>query len=204
LFSGAVLYSLLQHSQKKALALIIPILVMLGYNYLLMNGNHSLSPFCSSFVPGLNTGIVRGISDMGLGLLMACFYERKCFSFSQYKWLVSLGGAISLVGFVLMILAEGNYDYLALFFVPMILLCSEVPGALFQRALNFRFCGVLGGLSMYMYFIHLFVAYLFWIFAEYLRNIPHYMIVGGYLFSVMFAAYILKSTSTRISSGIFR
>jgi len=180
--------------------LIIPVLVMLGYNYLLMNGSHSLAPFCSSFLPGLNTGIVRGIADMGLGILVACLYEKKQAFFIQYKWLVSIGGGFALIGFVLMVLANGNYDYLALFFAPLILLCCNVAGALFQRTLNCRINGWLGGLSMYMYFIHLFVANLFWISSSYIHSFPNYIIVGLYLLLVIISAHILKISSNKISS----
>lgn len=133
LFSGGILYSMLQCYRQKSLTLIIPILVLLGYNYLFMNGDHSLSTFGSSFVPGINTSVVRGVAGMGLGILVACLYERKKRPVSLKKMIISVCGVFSLIGFILMILANGNYDYLALFFAPIILLCCDVPNALFQR-----------------------------------------------------------------------
>lgn len=199
LFSGGILYSLLRNYNQKAISIIIPLFTVLGFNYMLMNGNHSLSPFCSSFIPGLNTGIVRGFSEMGLGILTAYIFERKIDTISQQITVINLGGTISAIGFMLMVFANDNYDYLVLLFIPVIIICCNLPGSLFQKNLNWPFFGWLGGLSMYMYFIHLFIAYVFWIWLNHF-GISNIVLAVAYLISVIIAAYVLKILSGRFSS----
>ncbi len=199
LFSGGILYSLLRNYNQKAISLIIPLLTFLGFNYMLMNGNHSLSPFCSSFIPGLNTGVVRGVSEMGLGILTAYIIERKIDTIIQHIIVINLGGVLSVIGYILMFFANGNYDYLALFFIPIIIICCNLPCSLFQKAMSWWLFGWLGSLSMYMYFIHLFIAYIFWIWLNHF-GIPAFILVVAYLMSLIIAAYMLKISSEKLSS----
>lgn len=199
LFSGGILYSLLRNYNQKAISLIIPVLTVLGFNYMLMNGNHSLAPFCSSFIPGLNTGIVRGITEMGLGILTAYIFERKIDTISQHIRVINMGGVISATGYVLMIFANDNYDYLALVFIPIIIISCNLPDSLFQKKLSWGIFGWLGSLSMYMYFIHLFVAYIFWIWLNHFGT-PNIILVVAYLISVIIVSYTLKILSDKFSS----
>lgn len=72
-------------------------------------------------------------------------------------------GMISLFALLLMTLAKENYDYLAIIFVPLIICSSFVCSSWFKRLFRGDVWGKLGELSMYMYFIHLFVASVYWI-----------------------------------------
>lgn len=202
LFSSGILYALLKCYKQKAIALFIPALTIIGFNYMLMNGNHSLAPFCSAFVPGLNSGIVRGVSEMGLGVLISYFCDNKLAELIKRKLLLQIATGGGIIGYMLMILANDNYDYLALFFAPLIIVCCNIKGTLFQKCLDFRSFGWLGGLSMYMFFIHLFVAYIFWILSDYYQNIPNFIIVIAYLISVTLAAFVLKIVSNKFSARL--
>ena len=73
-------------------------------------------------------------------------------------------------------------------------------GGIFESLLDYRIFGYLGSLSMYMYFIHLFVAYLYWIAADFLLPINCWVIVGAYLATVIVAASLLRVVSNIIVS----
>ena len=202
LLAGGMLYSLLRNYPRKSVSLFIPAFVVFGINYMLMTGSHSLEQFGNSAIPGLNFGFVRGFTEMGLGICLAHVYDSKYSKMVQYRQFINVGGVLFLIGYLLMILSVGNYDYLAFVFIPVILICCHVRGGIFKKLLNYRIFSHLGALSMYMYFIHLFVAYLYWIATDFLESISDGIIVGAYLATVIVAAYLLRVVSNLMVSLI--
>lgn len=192
LFSSCLLHSMLRNYGQKAINLFIPIIVLVGLNYLLAKGGRVDAPiFCS---PWLRSGIVRGLSEMGLGIIISNNFEKKYYTIVKKKIIFNLLGLASLLGFMLMILAEGNYDYLSFFFVPIIIVCCNMQNSVFQKLFSSRIWVWFGNLSMFMYFIHLFVAYIFWMWFCNL-GIPTALLVVMYIIGVVFAAYFLKRIS---------
>ena len=131
---------------------------------------------------------------MGLGIIISNIFEKKYYTVVKKKIIFNLLGGASLLGFMLMILAEGNYDYLSFFFVPIIIVCCNTQNSVFQKLFSSRIWVWFGNLSMFMYFIHLFVAYIFWMWFCNL-GIPTTVLVVMYITGVVFAAYFLKRIS---------
>ena len=101
------------------------------------------------------------------------------------------------MGICLLMIAEKNYDYLAIFFIPlMIVAClhrsmEELPIS--------TFVSELGGLSLYMYFVHLLVITLFYIFVK--PQFPYidfsYFAIP-YIVCIIMVSYILRFVSNKI------
>lgn len=192
LFASGVLHSMLKNYGEKSINLFFPVMSLFGFHYIIAEGLH-ISPEHSSFY-WIHKGLIRGISEMSWGIIIAYMFEKWYLALTRHKIFVDIFGVVSIFGFMLIPFAVGNYDYLSLFFVPVIIVCSCTPNSIFQKLLKWNVWKVLGGLSMFMYFIHLFVAYIFWIWLCSI-GIPKNALVLMYLISVVIAAYLLKKIS---------
>lgn len=101
--------------------------------------------------------------------------------------------------------AHGNYDYLAIFFIPLILCACFLETSWFQRFFIHKCWLTLGDLSMYMYFIHLFVASVYWILKDRLGNLgmPCCFWLICYLSFIIMSAKILKEVSHKVIMRVF-
>ena len=199
IFGGGILYSLLHNFNQKAISLYIPLICLWGFPFILDNGNHAFQNQMNLF--GIQSWMIRGVADMGLGVLTAYILQVKFESFNRNKILVNSLGVISLFGLFLMTLAKENYDYLAIIFVPLIICSSFVFSSWFKRLFRGDVWGKLGELSMYMYFIHLFVASVYWILKgkiEFLCYIQSGLLLILYLLAVVISAWLLKIVSEKI------
>lgn len=205
LFGGGILYSMLKNFKQRAISFYIPLICLFGFAFVLGNGNHSLQNQENLF--GLQSWMIRGLSDMGLGILTAYIYEKKKEFFNGRSILVNVAGIVSLFAMLLMTLAKGNFDYLAIFFVPLIIISSFMEKSMLNKVFSHKICLTLGGLSMYMYFIHLFVASVYWILdgkIDTFQMFPSHFLLVIYLTSVLVAAIILKKISCKLSCLIFK
>ncbi len=203
LLAGAFLYSLLRNYNHFAISIIIPAISFWGISYLLQNGTHSFAN--STHIPGFYSRCVRGVSEMGIGILLAYVLNRKEFLFRKYKKFIGLSAAISLLGIVLIVSANGNYDYLLLFFIPLILSSCIIKDSLLQKVFYHNFWRRFGDISMYMYFIHYFVASVFFIIiGRYNLHFEKYVLLTAsvYICAVMLAASILRFVSLKILNKI--
>lgn len=201
LFGGGILYSLLRNFPRKAISLYIPLLCLFGFAFILDNGNHALQNQMNLF--GVQSWMIRGLADMGLGIITAYVLQVKFAAFNKRSLYVNILGLLSLFGLFLMMIANGNYDYLAIFFVPLILCSTFIESSWFQKIFKHKIWNKLGGLSMYMYFIHLFVASIYWIFKDKIE-VQSSTLLFIYLAFVVLAAYLLKVVSCKLSEFILK
>lgn len=162
IYGGALLYSILKNFQGKATSIIIPCLCLFGFPFLLSNGNCTLEN--ELVIHGIQTSMLRGVVDMRLGIMTGVFIEHNQETLNRNIFFLNVISIFSLVGIILQILAQGNYDYLILFFSPIMIVTFCTKGSIFQILFKQKIWEQLGSLSMYMYFIHLFVLYFYWIF----------------------------------------
>lgn len=193
LFGGALLYALLRCYEKKALSLFLPAICLFGFAYLYNDKQ--------AYIPGLNRSMMCGISEMALGILLAVAYKRKKIQIERHASLFGILGLIALLLFSLMVLAKGNNDYLALFLAPMMIVAAMIKSSISERLFGSRIWEYLGDISVYMYFIHLFVASLYYILASrhpIVSDVPVWLSTSIYLIIVCVCAQGLKFLTQRI------
>lgn len=194
LFGGAILYSLLRNFRGVATSLLIPTICLFGFNFLLLDGNNSL---LGHDMFGIHARLIRGLSEMGLGIMVAVVDSHIQTSIKKHSKLTLMGGAIGLMGICLLMIVEKNYDYLAIFFIPLIIFAclhrtiEESPISTFVLEL--------GELSLYMYFIHLLVITLFYIFVKsQFPSVDFSYFAIPYIVCIVIASYLLKLVSNQI------
>lgn len=195
LIGGGLIYSMLRNYRGKATSLFLPVSIIFGITYLLSFGDTGLIWRERQAIPGLECNLIRGLTEMGIGVMLACFYEQKKESIKRHTHLCSLCGVVALTGMVLIAMAHKNYDCLSLFLIPFVILACVDGKSVFSKIFTSKVWIWLGGISMYMYFIHLSVSATYYILAS--RNaivaqLPIAVSFTAYLVVCLFAGYVLK------------
>lgn len=207
LCGGAVIYSLLRNVGHKAVALVIPILVLLGITYLASFGNTGLIWRPQLAGSPLECNLVRGIVEMGIGVMLAYVMEQKSVQIDKHQKASDALGVIGLLGMVLIALSHNNYDTLSLFLVPMVIMACVSHQSLFSKVFKGKAWAWLGGLSMHIYFIHAFVSASYYIIASRvpaLQDMPFVLLVVSYLLACLVAGYALKVVSDKLYGITFK
>lgn len=186
IFGGSFLYSLLKNYGTKATSLFIPLICLFGFPLYLHHSQYN--------VAFIDSWMLRGIAEMGLGVLTAKFCIAKDEALTANSKAVNVVSVVAIFVFILMMLAKQRYDYLLIFIVPLVLLPNLAGCSCLDRIFRHRIWNVLGGLSMYMYFIHLLIASLYFIFCNtsIIRSFPVYLLSIAYLMIVIVSAFALK------------
>ena len=145
LIGGAILFSLLKSFGHKTISVILPLAVLLGITYLRSFGNCGL--IWRPQLPGspFDCNLIRGIIEMGIGVILAYVYEIKKESFDRYNTLVNVLGLIGLAGMFLIVCAKRNYDTLSLFLIPMIIVACMQPETIYSKLFKNKVWSWLGG-----------------------------------------------------------
>lgn len=207
LVGGAILFSLLKSFRHKAISVILPLVVLFGINYLRSFGDCGL--IWRTQFPGsiLDCNLVRGIIEMGLGVILAYVYEIKKESFDRYNTLVNVLGLVGLSGMFLIVCAYGNYDTLSLFLIPMIIVACMQPKTIYSKLFKRKIWSWVWGVSMYIYFIHSFVSAVYYIFVSrisVMNDLPLSVSLIGYLVVCTFAGVVLKIVCEKLYCKTFK
>lgn len=198
---GGIIWSMLKLFGQKAISFYIPILIVFGINYNSLN-NSFLVANIINHIPGIQASLLRGLLEIGTGVLVAYVYETRNAFFYKYRRAVLILGFISLTGYGLMLFAKSNFDYLILIFIPLIIfLCLNLQ-ALFRKIPGTNFFLWLGSLSMYMFFIHSFIGTIVTIVNVRLDSLHYHFGLLSYYVVVIVASIILKYVSDKISASI--
>ena len=195
IFGGAVLYSILRNCPRSATSLVIPLICIIGFPIYLNYGKPQyetvLHPWC-----------VRGVAEMALGIMTAVFMNRKSRWINRHRMLLNIVSCVSLLVFILMLFAEKRYDYLLPFLIPFFLLAAFTRSSWLEIIFRQTIWHKLNEISMYMYFIHLLIASLFFIFSNtsFIASIPTPILTVTYLFIVFLSAEGLRYGSRKVNS----
>lgn len=153
LWGGSIVHSLLHNFRKAALSLWFPLIVLIGYTYLLgISGNGSLQVW--EVVGGIKPSMLRGICGMSLGVLLAHVISQKVGLLTRHcHWLDACSiGAISL--FAYFAIADKHYDNYALILICMMLTVCFMGDSLLNRCFKWSGWTLLGALSWQMLLYH--------------------------------------------------
>lgn len=204
---GGILYSILKNFGHRAIAVVIPAFVIMGITYLSSFGNCGLVWRPTTGVALVDCGLVRGIAEMGLGILLGYVMMQRKHSLCNHIAGINTLGVLGFVGLLLIALARQNYDVLSLFLIPMVILACEHPKSLFGKLLKSKIWNQLGQLSMYMYFIHLFVAASFYIVDSRVSNaltaLPAGILFVFYLILCLLGAMGLRLVTEKLYDKTF-
>lgn len=181
-------------------------MVLLGITYLTSYGDCGLIWREQLEGSPLDCNLMRGVLEMGIGVLLAYLYEQKMVSFQNHAFVVNVGGLVGLMGLLLIALSHDNYDTIVLFLVPMLILGCVNAKSWMAKVFRGKAWARLGGLSMYMYFIHAFVSASYYIVASrfpMMAEFPNSGMLVAYLLVCLLAGYVLKIVSGHLYQKTF-
>lgn len=207
ILGGAFIYSLLKNYENKAISLFLPICIILGITYLLSFGNCGLLMRHQLHGSPFNCNLVRGVVEMGIGTILAYFCEKRENTFLNHITLVNILSIICLVGICLVTVAHDNYDILVIFMIPIVILACSLHKSWLYFAFRGKVWIWLGNISMYMYFIHIFVSASYYIIdTKYhtLSAMPSFFSFVIYIGACVFAGFMLKLMSDKLYKFAFK
>ena len=189
LYGGGLIYSIIRHSKKLALGVILPLFVILGYQYIFCNHNCCIERWGNT--DGIYLPFVRGIADMSLGVLLMAFISLKRSLLCNHLLLINMMSIFGLCGVVTQSIMLPPHDQYVLIFVPFILMACFLDNTIFNRLFSHKIWEVLGGLSFEMFLIHAFIIKCF------SHTIMQSLSTSGliiccYLMIVIVSAYLFK------------
>ena len=154
IISGFLLYGLLEYNEKKAVKVILPFSVLLGFTFFFSQGP-STGNF--SVIGAISIPLLRGFLEMGLGVLLYYIISENQEALSQKKTFVTVLSLVSFAVFIALLFVKKNFDSYIIILFPLILSGVLIPNSpircLYDRCPT-KILAWLGALSLEIYVIH--------------------------------------------------
>lgn len=154
IISSFLLYGLLEYDDRKAIKIILPLSLILGFTYLF-----SISSSTDNFsVTGaLSIPLLRGFLEMGVGIMLYSILTENQESLNKKKTLVTVLACLASALFFAMIFIKKPLDSYIVILFPLMLsgvLITESPLKRLYDRCPTKILAWLGALSLEIYVIH--------------------------------------------------
>lgn len=188
-WGGGWLYACMYFYRKPVINIILPPIVVCGYVYLL---NLSDRNFIEQWGTALfiQNDMIRGICDMGLGIMIAYLYEHKKMFFINNKQLINI---LSLLSFILVIticISKFDLDSYCLIFFPIIFIGCLQKESLFSKIFKAIYWQKLGNITFSMLLLHAPIIYIFHSFKGKIGKNNEMIEILAYIFVVIICSFI--------------
>ena len=122
-----VLYGMLQYDKRLTILILLPAIILLGYNLMV---SHSASFNSIGQREGfLGLSVVRGLFEMAMGMLLCHIYVNHKSGFEKRSVLINIVGVIAFFVFVAMMFTEETLDKYLIVTIPWFVLASVIEGS---------------------------------------------------------------------------
>lgn len=190
IWSSAIIWATIRTFKEKAISWFLPVIIFVGYTYMLNNPDHWNLERHNPEVVFLYPRMIRGICGISLGYMVAYILNKYDFKKIPLP-IVDFTSILAFVIFVLSEFATNSYDNHALLSIPFIIIACFRQDSLFNKVFNYRFFVSLGKISFDMFLIH--IAFLV-IYRHFLRvfDLPIYEIVLLYTILITIVGYVFN------------
>lgn len=152
LVGGAIVHSTLRNYGQKALSLLLPLLVIVGYTYLFYQLEHGC--YFYQVTDGIKLNLLRGVCDMSLGVLVAHAMYRKQDVLAKHRRMFDAFSIIGLVLSFLLFFVDNHYLPYAIISIVFMLIGCFIEDSTLNRLFSWKVWAILGALSWEMLIIH--------------------------------------------------
>lgn len=133
IISSFFLYGMLEHNYHLSTRVLFPIITLLGFNALI-----TCSDTFSSWsrIATLGIPLLRGITEMAAGALIASAYSEHKSAFEKQSTLINIMGIVSFGLFSLLMFTKVCYDKYLVITIPWIILASVIKDSWLSIGLN--------------------------------------------------------------------
>lgn len=190
IWSSAIIWATIRTFKEKAASWFLPIIIFIGYTYLLNNPDYWNLERHSPEVIFVCSRMIRGICGISLGYMIA--YLADTYSIEKIPLLiVNIAAISSVVVFILAELASNSYDNYALYSIPFIIVTCFRTDSVFNKVFKSKMFVSLGKISFDMFLIH--IAFLV-VYRHFLKmfDLPKYEIVLLYIILITALGYLFN------------
>ena len=203
IYGGALVYALTKYYNKVSIRVIFPVIAIFYFAYTFHNGKtESLENWdVISFVP---LSLVRGISEMGLGVIIGYLFYNYSEILQRNLGTLNLVAVVSLVLYLSIVIDNRQYSQYALIFIPVLICTALTQGSIFGRFFKGKIWLFLGALSFDIFIIHYPMIALFRHFLLVNGGLPLWLVATLYYLSLVPAAYIFNRVFIKIQKALFQ
>ena len=187
LYGGAIVYAILK-IKNIGIKLLLP-LIFIGYS-ILLNSSSSLENFASGM------GMIRGVCDLSVGVLLGYYIVNKPISHSSLLDIVSISALFLSV--ILIFLNNVSGILFVVCYCVVIISCFDRQ-SFFNKLFNCSFWDKLGTLSLYIFITHSFVKRI-WHYVNLQFSPSDAVMFSGYIISVVLFAYVYQIVCVKIKN----
>lgn len=197
---GGILYALLRINKRLTLSVILPLVCITVYSYFFVQGT------CTHInrwevVNGISLPLMRGIADMGLGIILCHIIQSKQKILNGHPLLFNIASVISLIFIMLLMFCYRQNDAYMLIFCPIFLAGLFSGKSWFHKVFSGKIWAFLGELSYDMLLVHFIVRAPLIYFNIYQMMSPFELIII-YMTFVLVLSYLLKLVGERIRAKL--
>ena len=197
IYMGALLYSCLRLNKRYAIGLFFPLLCLLGFSSLFSFSDSLDSPY-GTHMGVIDIRLIRGASEMSLGILLYYFYcaHLNYFNGRRIPWLDAVS-ILSLFLLIVFMFSTDTYDKFSIILFSMLILASFNRTSLLNRLTSHSIWEKLGSITYEMLIIHFFIRSVF--LKLKLENlINSYLLLTIYLITVILGSFLLKRFDQKV------
>ena len=156
LIGGAIIYALLKNYHRQSITLFLPLACLIIYGYFFPQGKEQHIENWDT-INGFSMPIVRGVAEMGTGVLLYRLFIQKKATIIAHHLLLNWLSAISLVILILMMVLPEFRDAYVIVFMPVFIMGLLYEDSWWNKMFKSRVWLFLGGLTYEMLLVHMFV-----------------------------------------------
>ena len=188
-WGGGWLYACIYFYRKPVINIILPPLVLCGYVYLFNLSDRNMIEHWGTAV-FIQKEMLRGICDMGLGIMMAYLYEQKAQFFTNHRQLFSILSFLSFIFAIILCLSKYDLDSYYLIFLSLVFIGCLQPESLFNKTFNASYWQSLGHVTYSMLLLHAPIIYICNSIKGKIGGSNEVIEAFGYLFIVVMCSFI--------------
>ena len=197
---GGILYALLREKKQLAVSVIIPIFCIITYTCFFDQGSSKTFDQWH-VVNGMALPFMRGIADMGLGIMLCHIIQSKPDILNGHSLLFNIASVTSLIFIMLLIICYRQKDAYMLIFCPIFLAGLFSEKSWFHKVFRGKVWSFLGDLSYDMLLVHFIVRAPLVYFNVY-QKMSSFELILLYMAFVLALSYLLKLLGEKIRAKL--
>lgn len=202
IYGGAFVYGLAKYYTKLSIRIFFPIMAVLYFAYTFKNGTHETLENWD-VVGCMPLSLVRGICEMGLGVLVGYSYYNYGDKLKCHIGILNIITIVALVLYLAIIAKNRQFSQYALIFIPVIICGTLTPNTVFSNLLCGSFWRFLGRISFDIFIIHYPLIALFRHFLLVEARLPLCIVAILYYMALVPCACAFDKVSIKINNYLF-
>lgn len=188
-WGGGWLYACIYFYRKPVINIILPPLVVCGYVYLFnLSGKNLIEQWGTALF--VQNEMVRGVCDMGLGIMIAYLHEYKIQFLIRHRQLIDMFAFLSFILVITLCVSKFDLDSYSLIFFSIIFIGCLQKESLFSKIFKATYWQNLGNITYSMLLLHAPIIYICHSMKGKIGKSDETIEIFGYILMVVICSFI--------------